>query len=101
MPRYEYECKSCKKRFEVVHGINETVDSCEYCGGNVRKVFHPVGVIFKGSGFYSTDSKGSGSSTVAPSAKTTATQEKTKTNDGEKPGDNGGKTHGNQSEDSA
>lgn len=101
MPRYEYECKSCKKRFEVVHGVNETVDSCKYCGGSVRKVFHPVGVIFKGSGFYSTDYKGSGSSTVAPSTKTATTQEKAKTDDGGKPESNGGKAHGKQGEDSA
>jgi putative FmdB family regulatory protein len=57
VPRYEYKCKSCKKNFEAVHGFDEKVSSCEYCGGPVRRVFHPVGIVFKGSGFYATDSR--------------------------------------------
>ena len=57
MPTYEYKCKDCDTTFEVVHGINDSVESCGSCGGKVRKVFHPIGVIFKGSGFYATDSK--------------------------------------------
>ena len=57
MPTYEYKCKKCDKKFEVVHGINDSVDSCESCGGEVRRVFHPVGIVFKGSGFYATDAK--------------------------------------------
>ncbi len=55
MPRYEYKCKECNKIFEVVHGFSESVESCTFCGGDVRRVFHPVGIVFKGSGFYSTD----------------------------------------------
>lgn len=58
MPRYEYKCKKCDKSFEVVHGINENHEKCKYCGGPVRRVFHPVGIVFKGSGFYATDSRG-------------------------------------------
>ena len=57
MPRYEYKCKKCDKNFEVVHGINDSIKSCESCGGEVRRVFHPVGIVFKGSGFYATDAK--------------------------------------------
>ncbi len=57
MPRYEYKCKRCGENFEVVHGINDTIESCESCGGDVRRVFHPVGIVFKGSGFYATDAK--------------------------------------------
>jgi putative FmdB family regulatory protein len=59
MPRYEYKCNKCEKTFEVVHSINENIDSCESCGGDVRRVFHPVGIVFKGSGFYKTDNKSS------------------------------------------
>lgn len=55
MPRYEYKCKACNKTFEVVHGFSDCVESCAFCGGDVRRVFHPVGIVFKGSGFYSTD----------------------------------------------
>ena len=57
MPRYDYRCKKCGHDFEVSHGINDTVKTCEKCGGDVRRVFHPVGIVFKGSGFYATDSK--------------------------------------------
>jgi putative FmdB family regulatory protein len=57
LPRYEYKCKKCDASFEVTHGINDTVEKCEECGGEVRRVFHPVGIVFKGSGFYATDSK--------------------------------------------
>ncbi|MHB8894522.1 MAG: FmdB family zinc ribbon protein [Candidatus Geothermincolia bacterium] len=57
MPRYDYKCKKCDRSFEVTHGINDTVETCDECGGDVRRVFHPVGIVFKGSGFYATDSK--------------------------------------------
>ena len=57
MPRYEYKCKKCNETFDVIHGINETLKTCSSCGGELRRVFHPVGVIFKGSGFYTTDNR--------------------------------------------
>ena len=57
VPRYEYKCKKCNKSFDVVHGIDETEEACEQCGGPVRRVFHPVGLVFKGPGFYATDSR--------------------------------------------
>ena len=55
MPFYDYKCEHCGDVFEKMHGIGETVESCPSCGGKVRRLFHPVGVIFKGSGFYKTD----------------------------------------------
>jgi len=58
MPTYTYKCAKCSKQEEVIHGINdEYSDSCT-CGGNMLKVFTPAGIRFKGSGFYSTDSRG-------------------------------------------
>lgn len=57
MPRYDYKCKKCDRNFEVTHSIHDSVETCEECGGEVRRVFHPVGIVFKGSGFYATDSK--------------------------------------------
>lgn len=57
MPTYEYKCIECSDVFEEIHGMNETVESCPKCGGRVRRLFHPVGIIFKGSGFYKTDSR--------------------------------------------
>src|SRR5438093_2518936 len=59
MPVYEYECKNCATRFEKMQSIMaEPLTECLNCGGGpVRRVLHPVGVIFKGSGWYITDSK--------------------------------------------
>jgi len=55
MPTYEYECRQCGHRFEAYHPATELVEACEQCSGEVRRVFHPVGIIFKGSGFHATD----------------------------------------------
>ncbi len=63
MPTYDYKCSACEDVFEVKHAVADSVESCPKCGGKVRRIFHPVGIIFKGSGFYSTDYK-SGSSKV-------------------------------------
>jgi putative FmdB family regulatory protein len=57
MPTYDYKCADCCDVFETTHGVDETVESCPGCGGKVRRLFHPVGIIFKGSGFYKTDSR--------------------------------------------
>lgn len=62
MPTYEYVCSSCGNRLEVVQRFTDApLSQCGICGGPLRKVFHPAGIVFKGSGFYSTDSR-SGSS---------------------------------------
>jgi len=56
MPIYEYECNDCGYRFERYQSIaSEPVKRCLRCGGAVRRVIYPVGIIFKGSGFYVTD----------------------------------------------
>ncbi len=55
MPTYEYRCSRCQYQFETVHGVGESVDRCERCGGPVRRVFSAPSLIFKGSGFYVTD----------------------------------------------
>lgn len=58
MPTYTYKCSRCSKQEEVVHGINDVYnDSCT-CGGEMRKIFTPTGIVFKGPGFYRTDSRG-------------------------------------------
>jgi putative FmdB family regulatory protein len=58
MPTYEYECTSCGQHIEVFQRISEDpLTTCGVCGGNLRKVFHPAGIVFKGSGFYATDSR--------------------------------------------
>jgi putative FmdB family regulatory protein len=65
MPTYEYACTECGDRTEVVQSISDPpLTTCTVCGGTLRKVFSPVGIVFKGSGFYRTDSRGK-----APTAK--------------------------------
>jgi putative FmdB family regulatory protein len=59
MPTYEYACTECGARTEVVQSISDApMTTCTVCGGRLRKVFSPVGIVFKGSGFYRTDSRG-------------------------------------------
>lgn len=58
MPTYEYACTACDERLEVVQRFtDDPLTECPRCGGRLRKVFSPVGVVFKGSGFYRTDSR--------------------------------------------
>jgi putative FmdB family regulatory protein len=58
MPTYEYACQSCGTHVEVYQRFNEDpLTVCGVCGGPLRKVFHPAGILFKGSGFYATDSR--------------------------------------------
>jgi putative FmdB family regulatory protein len=62
MPTYEYTCKGCGETIEVFQSFSEKpLRRHAECGGDLRKVFHARGVVFKGSGFYSTDSRSSGS----------------------------------------
>ena len=56
MPRYDYQCTSCDHRFELVQSFSEAGSgTCPVCAGEGRRVFHAVPVIYKGSGFYTTD----------------------------------------------
>jgi putative FmdB family regulatory protein len=58
VPTYEYACSSCGTHVEVFQRFNdEPLTKCGVCGGALRKVFHPAGILFKGSGFYATDSR--------------------------------------------
>jgi len=71
MPTYQYACTSCGERLEAVQKFSdEPLTECPACGGALRKVFSPVGVVFKGSGFYKTDSRSrsSTSSSSSPSS---------------------------------
>ena len=66
MPTYEYECTVCGQHIEVFQRFSEDpLTICGVCGGKLRKVFHPAGIVFKGSGFYATDSRAKVSSGAA------------------------------------
>ena len=61
VPTYDYQCRSCGSVTEVIHSMLEDGPSvCERCGGELRRVLYPTGIIFKGSGFYRTDSRKDG-----------------------------------------
>ncbi len=58
MPTYQYACTECGDQSEVVQRFSDDpLTVCGTCGGRLRKVFSPVGIVFKGSGFYRTDSR--------------------------------------------
>jgi putative FmdB family regulatory protein len=58
VPTYQYSCTDCGEQVEAVQKFtDEPLKTCPACGGRLRKVFSPVGVVFKGSGFYRTDSR--------------------------------------------
>ena len=58
MPTYEYSCRDCGHQFETRQSIaDDPLNMCPACGGVLRKVFAPVGIAFKGEGFYKTDSR--------------------------------------------
>ena len=66
VPTYDYQCRSCGSVTEVIHSMLEDGPSvCERCGGELRRVLYPTGIIFKGSGFYRTDSRKSASASDA------------------------------------
>jgi putative FmdB family regulatory protein len=69
VPTYQYVCTECGGQLEAVQKFSDAALTVhEDCGGRLRKVFSPVGIVFKGSGFYRTDSRNSGSSSSLSSA---------------------------------
>src|ERR1700689_3924546 len=72
MPTYEYACRSCGEHVEVVQSFrDDALTTCPACGGPLRKVFGSIGVVFKGSGFYKTDSRPAGKEAAAAKDTTT------------------------------
>lgn len=68
MPTYEYRCRNCGEPLEVVQSFtDDPLTECPACGGELRKVFRAVGIAFKGSGFYKTDSRAPAKSSSSPS----------------------------------
>ena len=73
MPTYSYACTECGNRFDVVQAFtDDALTTCEQCSGRLRKLFNSVGVVFKGSGFYRTDSREAAKSSTNGSAKTSS-----------------------------
>ena len=69
MPTYSYRCTECGTAFDIHQEFTDsTLTECPNCGGKLRKVFNSVGIVFKGSGFYRTDSRGKTSAAEAGSS---------------------------------
>ena len=94
MPTYQYACTECGHAFEQVQSFSDdALTTCPECTGRLRKVFNAVGVVFKGSGFYRTDSRAkdssSGSSTTTETKTETMCDPKADTKSGSKSSDSG------------
>jgi putative FmdB family regulatory protein len=86
VPTYQYACTECGHNFDIVQSFSDdSLSVCPECGGRLRKVFNAVGVVFKGSGFYRTDSreaKTSGKSTSDGSSTSTGSGDSTSSTNG-------------------
>jgi putative FmdB family regulatory protein len=73
VPTYQYACKVCEHRFEAVQSFTDaSLTECPECSGQLRKLYGSVGVVFKGSGFYRTDSRSESSTAKTESASATS-----------------------------
>jgi putative FmdB family regulatory protein len=84
VPTYQYACTECEHRFDAVQSFTDSaLTECPECHGKLRKLYGNVGVVFKGSGFYRTDSRSSTKSaaptTPAPAAASTSSETKSST----------------------
>ena len=69
MPTYSYACTECSNKFDVVQAFtDDSLTECPQCTGRLRKIFGKVGVVFKGSGFYRTDSREAGTTSSTASS---------------------------------
>jgi len=76
MPTYGYRCGSCGHQFEIIQRISEEpLTTCPKCQGKLAKILYPVGISFKGSGFYTTDYKASGKSSESSGNGSSPTKE--------------------------
>ena len=86
MPTYQYTCTECGEPVEAVQKFTDApLTVCAACGGRLRKVFSPVGIVFKGSGFYRTDSR-NGSSSAATAVKDKPASDSSSSSSGESSG---------------
>jgi putative FmdB family regulatory protein len=86
MPTYEYRCEACDRTFDVVQSFrDEPLTACPTCGSPVRKLFGNVGIVFKGSGFYKTDSRNGAArkESKREDAKTPSGSEESKSSEGQ------------------
>ena len=98
MPTYQYTCTDCGEPVEAVQKFSDApLTMCAACGGRLRKVFSPVGIVFKGSGFYRTDSR-NGASAPAAKDKEKSSSESSSTSDSGSSNGSGDKAAAKKSE---
>lgn len=99
MPTYVYACKNCGHRFEQYQSFSEdSLTTCPECAQEaLRKVFDSVGIVFKGSGFYSTDSATSGASTVGGGSSSDGAGSSVSSSEGSAPSSSAGSSSGGSS----
>jgi putative FmdB family regulatory protein len=101
LPTYQYSCTACGHGFEIVQSFtDDALTVCPECSGRLRKIFNAVGVVFKGSGFYRTDSRKAAeptSDSKSDGAKSDGAKSDGATSDGAKPESTSGSTKGDSS----
>jgi putative FmdB family regulatory protein len=102
VPTYSYACTECGHRFDKVQAFTEdALTTCEQCSGRLRKLFNSVGVVFKGSGFYRTDSREAGkkeaASTNGSSSSESGSSESKSSSDGKSSSDSKSSSDGKSS----
>jgi len=102
MPLYEYQCEECGVRFERIQHVNDDpVKICPDCGSPVRRLIHPVGIVFKGSGFYVTDNRAKNSSSQKTSSESPSSKSSSSTSSAEKSSSSESKSESGGTKDSA
>ncbi|MBY6351385.1 FmdB family zinc ribbon protein [Rhodococcoides corynebacterioides] len=82
MPTYSYACTECDNRFDIVQSFSDdSLTVCPQCSGKLRKLFNTVGIVFKGSGFYRNDSRGSSSSSESAGSESSSSKESSSSSD--------------------
>ena len=82
MPTYSYACTECDNRFDIVQSFSDdSLTVCPQCSGKLRKLFNTVGIVFKGSGFYRNDSRGSSSSSESAGSDSSSSKESSSSSD--------------------
>jgi putative FmdB family regulatory protein len=90
MPTYEYVCRECGQHLEVVQSFSDDpLETCERCGGPLRKVFSAAGIIFKGSGYYVTDTRAARSGSSGSSSGSGSSEGSSSSDSSSSSGDSG------------
>jgi putative FmdB family regulatory protein len=102
VPTYQYVCTECGGQLEAVQKFtDDPLTVHEACGGRLRKVFSPVGIVFKGSGFYKTDSRSAGSPGASPAPKENGSKDGGSKDSGSKDGGSSSSTSAESSSSSS